>query len=153
MFSRLNACVYLLLLASSAAYGGFPPSWYMNVLEKADPNILGFVARFEDDACLITERELKDAVAGVIKESEVEPTPGRRGNVHLRVSVRCFEVGQSSVFSSAIQFGKKDADVVVLYVKDYGEIFEAREVDAVLQHIKTAVDAAMTDYTLANFDR
>jgi len=27
------------------------------------------------------------------------------------------------------------------------------EADAVLQKIKTAVEAAMTDYTLANFDR
>lgn len=153
MFSRLNLCVCLLLLVSSVAYGGFPPSWYLNALEKADPKILGYVARFEEDACLITERELKDAVAGVIKRSEVEPTPGHRGKVHLNVSVKCLDVDQTSVFSLAIQFGRKDSDVVVFYVKDYGEIFAAREADAVLQNIKTAVDAAMTDYTLANFDR
>jgi hypothetical protein len=29
----------------------------MNALEKADPNILGYVARFEEDACVITERD------------------------------------------------------------------------------------------------
>jgi hypothetical protein len=125
----------------------------MNALEKADPNTLGYVARFEEDACVITERELKDAVASVIKESEVEPKPGRRGDVHLSVSVRCLDVDQTSVFSLAVQFGKKDSDSTVLYVKDYGKIFAAMEADVVLQNTKTAVEAAMTDYTLANFDR
>lgn len=153
MFSRLNSCVFSLLLVSSAAFGGFPPSWYMNALEKADPNILGYVARFEDDACLISERDLQNAVAGVIRESEVEPMSGRRGKVHLSVSVRCFDVDQTSVFSLAIQFGRKDSNVVVLYVKDYGTIFAARDSDAVLQNVKTTVESAMTDYTLANFDR
>jgi len=153
MFSRLNLCVLALLLVSNVAHGGFPPSWYMNALEKADPNTLDYVARFEEDACVITERELKDAVASVIKESEVEPKPGRRGEVHLSVSVRCLDVDQTSVFSLAIQFGRKDSDSTVLYVKDYGEIFAAMEADVVLQNTKTAVEAAMTDYTLANFDR
>lgn len=153
MFSRLNSCVLSLLLVTNVAHGGFPPSWYMNALEKADPNILGYVARFEEDACVITERELKDAVANIIKGSEVKPEPGRRGEVHLSVGVRCLDVDQKSVFSLAIQFGKKESDSTVLYVKDYGEIFAAMGADAVLQNIKSAVEAAMTDYTLANFDR
>lgn len=153
MFSRLSLCVLALLLVTSAAHGGFPPSWYMSALEKADPNILDYVAGFKEDACVITERELKDAVASVIKGSEVEPKPGRRGEVHLSVSVRCLNVDQTSVFSLAIQFGSKDSDSTVLYVKDYGEMFASKEADAVLQTIKTAVEAAMTDYTLANFDR
>jgi len=98
MFSQLNSCVLSLLLVTSAAHGGFPPSWYMNALEKPDPKTLGYVARFGEDACVITERELKDAVAGVIKGSEVEPKPGRRGGVYLSVSVRCLDVDQTSVF-------------------------------------------------------
>ncbi|MDV3504219.1 hypothetical protein [Marinobacter sp. M-5] len=153
MFPRLSLCVLALLLITSVAHGGFPPSWYMSAIEKADPNILGYVARFEEDACVITERDLKDAVASVIKRSEVEPRPGRRGEVHLSVSVRCLNVDPTSVFSLAIQFGSKDSDSTVLYVKDYGEIFAATDADTVLQTIKTSVEAAMTDYTLANFDR
>ncbi|MHA7925110.1 MAG: hypothetical protein ACX936_07910 [Marinobacter sp.] len=153
MFSRLNSCVLSLLFVTNVAHGGFPPSWYMNALEKADPNTLGYVARFEEGACLITERELKDAVANIIKGSEIEPKPGRRGEVHLSVGVRCLDVDQKSVFSLSIRFGRKDSDSTVLYVKDYGEIFSAMEAETVLHNIKIAVEAAMTDYTLANFDR
>ena len=124
--------------------------WYKEILQKDNPNSLGYYAHVAG-SCALNKAELDKVVEGVFIRSRIKPADSFGGPLYLYIRINCLPSFRA--FAVTINFGRFLPHPPILYDRTYGTVGTSdNDPNFILNVTKSFVEDAITDYISANFD-
>ena len=134
-----------------------PEPW----MKKENPNELPIII-YSADTCPSTTKKYREIAEGVLIRSRIKPVEQAGLNeLALQINLKCIDAGENNwLISQGVNFAMVTRDehgsylLTRLFLEDYGFFGQTGRSgsEVIEQSLREAVEDAITDYLLANFD-